>query len=231
MEDLQQEIPLRFHGIEIVGLGVKAAPPEQQVHQEGPEGHQKHGEDGLGQVPQPGPEQAEGHDGDPFDDDHEMDPVIADHPGQQQAVAVKAVGGHDDRHQRPQGSHEKAEGHEGPALFQHRDGDEDHIDIAQVQRQLPPPVEAAHGRRDAGIVLVHAEGILITNEAQEGHGAGRRQHRLFRPLALSPEEQARRGQQQDEACENRQIKGIEGRHRPGGRVLDHCLRLHVVFVY
>ena len=184
VEELQQGIPLRFHRVKVIGLGVQAGPAQQHVDEKDPEGDHQCRQQRAGQIPEAWPVQAEAHDGQPLDDDHEMDAVVAQHPGQQETVSVKAVGGHEQGHQRPQRGKEKAEAQERPALFQHRDGDEDHIDVAQVQGQLPPPVEAPHGRRNAAVILVRPQGIFIEEETQKGHGAGRHQHRLFRLLAF-----------------------------------------------
>ena len=193
---------------------MQAAPAQEHVDAEDHERDQQRGEHRARQVAELRAVEAEAHDGQALDNDHEVRAVVAEHARQQQRIAVKAVAGHQKRHQCAERSDEEAEAHQRTAAPQHGDGNEDHVDVAQMQRQLAPPVEAAHVGCDDVVIRVDREEILVEKEADKGHETGADEHRALCLAAFAPQQQACENEKGEEGPEHDEKERVEGPHDP-----------------
>ena len=143
-----------------------------------------------------------------------MGPVIPQHPGKEQRIAVKPVSRHDQGHQRTPGCDEEGEAHDRPVLFQYRKGDQKHIDVAELQGQLAPPVEAAHFRGQNGVTAVPGHKHFVQHKTHQGQEAEDKQHRRLRLFTFPPQQQAEKNEQKDECAEYQKIQRIERTEYP-----------------
>ena len=180
---------------------MQAAPAQQHIEQEDTDRNEDRGQHGTRQIAVTRAVQTEARDRKPFDHDHEMGSVITQHPRQQQRISGKAVSRHQKGHHCTERRNKKAEALQGTALSQYGNRDQDHVDVAELQRQFPPPVEAAHVCRDHVEVAVKGEIILVEEKPDKGHAAGSYQNGPAGFFAFLPQEERGNNEQKEESGE------------------------------
>ena len=162
--------------------------PKQQIDTEDHQGNAGKRRNRARQIAKARPVEAEADDRQRLDDDHEVGAVIAEHARQQQRDVHEIPVRDHDGQQRAQRPHEEAERHERAFFRQHRDRDQHHIDVAKMQRQLIPPVEAASVSVELPELLIDREAVFVEEKADKGDDTGRDQNDLPRAFALAAQQ-------------------------------------------
>ncbi len=167
MEDLQNEIPFGLHRVEIVRTRMQAGHTQQHADQKCSKSNTKKCQDRKRKIFKLWTIQTKGADGECFDDDHVMGPKVTQHTRQKKTVMIKTNARHQNSHGRAKRADKEAEGEKRSFFCQNSHRDQQHINVAKMERQFAPPVEAASVRGEYIVVCIQGKEQLIEKETDQ----------------------------------------------------------------
>ncbi len=173
VEYFQEKIAFRLNREEIVRIRIQAGPPHEHIDHTDAEQDEKGSEQCGKDVAERWPVKIKSGHCQPFDQDHEMSAEKTEHSRKKNGAVLEFLSRHDQRHQRAERGREEAECLQRSDPEEYGEGNEQHVDVAEMQRKLAQPVEFAHtfGRPDKAVISIDGEKVFIDKETHGRRGA------------------------------------------------------------